>query len=50
MKEVSIVDFTFHCPKVIEDTTPEYAERKASSVASSNRKMKTSMDNERRII
>ncbi|KAK4763961.1 hypothetical protein SAY87_013399 [Trapa incisa] len=40
MKGVSIDDFSFHCPKVMEDTIPEHVEKKASSVTSSNKKMK----------
>lgn len=46
LKGVSIDNFSFHCPKVMDDTIPEYAEKKASSGGSANKKMKISKDNE----
>lgn len=46
-KGVSISEFSFHCPKIVEDTIPEHVEKRVSGGGSgSNKKSKTMKDQE----
>ncbi|KAK4792041.1 hypothetical protein SAY86_022476 [Trapa natans] len=47
LKGVSVDDFSFHCPKVVEDTIPEYAEKKMPTSGSASKKMKITKDGEK---
>lgn len=46
-KGVSISEFSFHCPKIMEETIPEHVEKRVSGSGSgSNKKSKTMKDQE----
>ncbi|KAK4741572.1 hypothetical protein SAY87_025160 [Trapa incisa] len=44
LKGVSVDDFSFQCPRVMEDTIPEYADKKIPTGGSASKKMKISKD------
>lgn len=46
LKGVSVDDFSFHCPKVMEDTIPEFVEKKILTGSSGSKKMKILKDGE----